>query len=94
MSTPPHEESGERPARPKSLTSHSITGFFWSLSSVGGQAILQIIVLMVLARQLTPEDFGIVGVAVLVLSFSMALSEIGLGPALIQRSELSETERK
>jgi len=86
----PDEESGEGGPPPNSLSSQGIAGLLWSLTSVGGQAILQVIVLMVLARRLTPEEFGIVGIAVLVTTFSQALSEIGVGPALVQRSNLSE----
>ncbi len=39
----------------------------------------------VLARLLTPEDFGVVGFAAVVISFLAVLQELGLGSALIQR---------
>jgi O-antigen/teichoic acid export membrane protein len=47
-------------------------------------------VFLALARILTPEDFGVVGAATLVVSFSQAFWEAGLGKALIQRPEAPE----
>ena len=51
-------------------------------------AILQLIILGVLARLLTPADFGVVSAAAVVIGFSAVVSQLGLGPALVQRSEL------
>lgn len=48
------------------------------------------LVFLALARILTPEDFGVVGAATLVVSFSQAFWEAGLGKALIQRREAPE----
>lgn len=73
----------------KSLASKTITGMFWMLSGKGVQAILQFVVLILLARLLTPNDFGIINAAIVVISFTTVFSMIGVGPALIQRSELT-----
>ncbi len=43
-----------------------------------------------LARLLPPEDFGIVGMAYIVTGFAGVVSQLGLGPALIQREEITE----
>ncbi|MDX1690736.1 MAG: lipopolysaccharide biosynthesis protein [Acidimicrobiia bacterium] len=40
---------------------------------------------IVLARLLTPEEFGIVGFATVAIAFLSVLQDLGLGPALIQR---------
>lgn len=61
---------------------------FWTASSNGLNAVLKVVVLIVLARLLTPADFGIVSAALIVIGFSAIFSQLGLGPALVQRREL------
>lgn len=41
-----------------------------------------------LARLLPPEDFGIVGIAMIATGFASTLADLGLGPALIQRNDI------
>ncbi len=47
-----------------------------------------LLVLVVLARLLTPADFGLVAAALVVIGFSAIFSEFGIGPALVQRLDL------
>lgn len=46
-------------------------------------------VFLVLARYLSPTDFGIVAAAVIVISLSQVVSDSGFSKALVQRSELA-----
>ena len=62
----------------------------WQAIAVIGQAVLQVALVGVLARVVAPADFGLVAIASIALSFAAMFSEIGLGPALIQRLELTE----
>src|SRR5690625_1967337 len=73
----------------KSLFKTTLNGLLWMFSSTGTQAILQAIVLVVLARLLTPEAFGIVSAAVVIISFSNIFTTLGVGPAIIQRKQLN-----
>lgn len=43
-----------------------------------------------MARLLTPEDFGIVAVAVLVVGLAQIFSSVGVGPAIVQRPSLEQ----
>lgn len=43
------------------------------------------LVMLVLARILSPDDFGIIGVAMIAIGFAQAFQDFGLGKALIQR---------
>ena len=70
------------------LTHSTLSGFFWMSLGSGAQAILQLVVLMILARLLTPSDFGVVAVALVVLGFSIIFSQLGVGPAIVQRKVL------
>lgn len=79
---------------PQGLTRQTIVGSLWSLTGVSGQAILQLLVLMVLARYLTPSEYGVVGIAVLVMMFSRTFTELGVGPALVQRKLLTDEHKR
>ena len=67
------------------LTRQTITGFLWASGGKAGQAILQLVILGIMARLLTPSDFGVVSAALVVIGLSQIFSMLGLGPALIQR---------
>ena len=71
------------------LTKSTLSGFAWHYTSFATQAVLQLIVLAVLARLLSPEDFGVLGIAMVFVGFAALFSQLGVGPALIQRSELT-----
>ena len=73
----------------ENLTKSTLSGFAWQYTSFFTEAVLQLIVLAILARLLSPEDFGILGIAMVVVGFAALFSELGVGPALIQRSELT-----
>jgi O-antigen/teichoic acid export membrane protein len=47
---------------------------------------------LVLARLLAPGDFGLVGYALLMLSFLTVLKSVGMGRAMIYRQDLSDDE--
>jgi O-antigen/teichoic acid export membrane protein len=70
------------------LTRQTLTGMLWTASANGVNAVLKVLVLIVLTRLLTPADFGIVSAALIVIGFSEVFSQLGLGPALVQREEL------
>ncbi len=71
-----------------SLTRDTLTGMFWVTMGRGGRAVLQLVVLSILARLLTPAQFGVVSAALVVIGFSAIFSEVGLGPAIVQRPDL------
>ncbi|MEF8884330.1 MAG: lipopolysaccharide biosynthesis protein [Haloarculaceae archaeon] len=48
---------------------------------------LELVALLVLARLLTPDDFGLLGIALLTLTAMERFSQLGLTSALIQRPE-------
>jgi PST family polysaccharide transporter len=60
----------------------------WVAWGSGAMAVLKVGVLVVLTRLLSPADFGVVAAALVVIDFSLNFSQLGLGPALVQRSVL------
>lgn len=72
----------------ESLTNRAFTGTLYLISSGGVQVVLKIGVLAVLARFVTPAEFGLMGIAIVILDFSKLLSQLGIGPCIVQRKEL------
>ena len=75
-----------------SLKAQALQGTFWSaiekISLMGVQFVLQII----LARLLTPTDYGIVGILAIFLAIARAFIDCGFTSALVQNQERSETD--
>ena len=59
----------------------------------GVAIMMRIAVVVVLARLLTPTDYGIAGMALVVASFATMLTDPALGAALIQRPTIDERDR-
>jgi lipopolysaccharide exporter len=89
--TPSHLLASE-PA-PESLTSRAVTSFAWSAVSFGGGKLVVFISTVVLARLLTPGDFGIVAAAMALLLFFDVVLDLGLGAALVYEQESGVSDR-
>ncbi len=76
---------------PRGLTQRAIGGMFWTFSGTGVQVVVQLLAIMALGRLLTPAEFGLMGAATVVIACSQIVSQIGVGPAIIQRRELDLT---
>ena len=57
---------------------------------MGMVTVLQFITLAVLARLLSPADFGLMGMTMVVISFAQAFADMGLSNAIIQRQDVEE----
>ena len=67
-------------------------GLFWTaLDKYSGQ-IIGIGISMVLARLLTPYDYGVVATASVIINFLSIFTSIGIGPAVIQKKDLSDED--
>lgn len=67
-------------------------GVFWTALDKYTNAIISLIISMVLARLLTPYDFGVVATASVFLAFLTLFTSIGIAPAIIQRKDLTDDE--
>lgn len=65
-------------------------GFLWITGSTLTNSLLRIIFVAVLARILSPEEFGLMATGMLIVKFSELIGQMGVGPALIQRKDLTE----
>jgi O-antigen/teichoic acid export membrane protein len=78
---------------PPGLRTLVVKGLRWKVAS---QAILQIVSFastLVLARLLSPRDFGLAGLAIVFAGLVFLLADFGLGASIVQRAELTEEDR-
>lgn len=81
------QPQGSEPPK-RGLTNTTMRGAAWTLSGTGVEAVLQLLVLAILARLVTPEAFGLVSTALIIVHFTAMFSDMGVGPAIVQRPEL------
>ncbi|NJD51877.1 MAG: hypothetical protein FIB07_03325 [Candidatus Methanoperedens sp.] len=74
----------------KSLTILTTFGILWNGFSQFTTQLFQFIVLIILARLLSPEEFGIVGMTTIFLGFIISINELGLSAAIIQRKDVNQ----
>lgn len=86
---PPAPPAAAQPA-PKTGTLRQKTkhGLLWAGGEAGARFLLQFGVLSIMARLLTPKDYGDAGAAMVVVGISTMFSQLGVGPALVQRPDL------
>jgi O-antigen/teichoic acid export membrane protein len=66
----------------------AVTGFLWTFfQKVGGQ-VISFVVFVVLARLLSPDDFGLVAMANVSIAFLTLFTGAALTAALVQRAEI------
>ncbi|MCB0211374.1 MAG: lipopolysaccharide biosynthesis protein [Anaerolineae bacterium] len=74
----------------KELTQASARGVIWlNAGQIFNQA-FGLVNTVVLARLLTPADFGLIGMAMVFMNFLSMVNELGLAEAIVQREELDE----
>jgi O-antigen/teichoic acid export membrane protein len=81
--------SATESSRP-SLSSSVLTGASWiALSRIAAQA-LSLVSVTVVARALSPEAYGLVGMAQLVIGFVSLFQDLGTSSAVVQRREVDQ----
>jgi PST family polysaccharide transporter len=70
-----------------SLRGKALSGFFWSYGGALSGRITFFAATLILARLLSPSDFGLVAFTVAILSFVDNLTDLGVGQALVYRSD-------
>ena len=71
------------------LAERTVTAGQWRMAAWGVQAVLQLGVGVLLARLLPPAEFGLAGLAMVLITFATLVSELGLGLAVVQRRPLT-----
>lgn len=71
-----------------SIKDEMIRSVFWSAVGKYSSIVVQLVITMVLARLLSPKEFGVVAIATVLIAFLNIFSDMGLGAAIIQRQDL------
>lgn len=80
----PEHPEGAAPPSAQALESKAIHASFWTIIDYGGSMALRVVNSLILTRLLMPEHFGLMTlVTTLIVGISL-LSDIGLGPSVIQ----------
>ena len=72
------------------LKGEMIKGVFWNAIEKYTGIVIGMVVSMVLARILTPKDYGTVAIVTVFTTFLGLFSSMGLAPAIIQRKDLTK----
>jgi O-antigen/teichoic acid export membrane protein len=75
-----------------SHTQRTIRGANWNMLRVLLQTVVSLGSTVVVARILTPEDFGLLATAMIFVGFAEIISNVGMGSAVIQRKDLDEAK--
>src|SRR5206468_5356005 len=74
------------------LKRKSVVGGVAAVSAQGAKFVVQTATTMVLARLLSPEDFGLQGMVLVVIGFLGLFRDAGLGMATVQRLEVTHEQ--
>lgn len=75
-----------------SLKQRSIDGMFWTVSERLGLQIVNLVVLIVLARLLEPSQFGLISMLAIFTAVGQSILDSGFGSALIQKKDADQTD--
>src|SRR5881409_3346406 len=68
-------------------------GITWKLAGQVAVQSVRLLTVAVLARLLTPHDYGAAAIAIAIASFAPQLADTGIGSALVQAETASRTVR-
>ena len=69
-----------------------IRGIFWSGADRFSVQIVQFFISVILARLLTPQDFGLLAMMLVVINIIQVINEVGFGEALMQKLNRDELD--
>lgn len=69
-----------------------LSGLIWRYAERCGAQGIQFVVSIVLARLLTPSDYGLIGLITVFISIAQVFAQSGLGQALVQRKDADSTD--
>ena len=99
MSSQPQDEDHRRagshaygPGFARNLRVRAARGAAWHMAGRFADQAIRLGVQLVLVRLLAPEDFGLLGMAMVVMAFAVVLRDSGLPAAVIQRKEIDDVQ--
>lgn len=75
---------------PESLGTQFARGVAWTGTSSIATSLIRLLIIVVLARLLRPEDFGLFSLTLLLVDFGNDVGDLGTGPAIIQHQNITQ----
>src|SRR5674476_670553 len=72
------------------LELRTVRGIGWTATSRVAQLLMSILISAILARLLTPSDFGLIAMVLVFSNFVAIFSGVGLPSAIVQKQEVSD----
>lgn len=76
----------------RSLKTKVLRGLFWKLMEQGGSQGIQFVVALVLARLMTPEEYGTIGLITIFITIANTFVQSGFATALIQQKDVEDED--
>lgn len=76
----------------KSVKKQLLGGIFYIAISKYAGIIITLLISAILARLIPPEDFGIVAISTVFITFFNIFSDLGIGPAIVQNQHLTKED--
>lgn len=76
----------------ETLKRKTMSAVFWKILEQGGGSLVQIVVQIVMARLLAPEQFGLLAIMLVFVNIGSVIVQSGLNTALIQASDADESD--
>lgn len=76
----------------ESLKQKTIRGVLWSTLERFSVQGIQFVVMIIMARMLTPNDYGLIGMLAVFIAVSQSLVDSGFSQALIRKQDRTETD--
>ncbi len=92
MASPEPESSSRQASESRDLDRTLVHGLAWTGGVKIASQVLSWLSTLVVARLLLPSDYGIASMAMVYVGLVQLINEFGLGAAIVQRRDLTETE--
>lgn len=76
----------------KELKAATVSSLLWKLMERGGNAVIQLIVQIVMARLLAPEQFGALAIMLVFVNIGNVIVQSGLNTALVQAKDVQDRD--
>lgn len=76
----------------KTLKQKAVSGVMWTSVERFAQQIIQFVIGLAIARILSPQDYGIIGMTAIFFAVATTFIDSGFGSALIQKKDRNETD--
>ena len=78
---------------PESLAHKTVKGTIWSFAERFSAQGIHLLVMIVIARRLSPKEFGLIGMLAIFLAVAQSLIDSGFSQALIRKQDRTDTDK-